>query len=236
MILEIPGVMPSSQVVAELKADNRPVLLSFSAGKDAVATWLHLRSAGIEVVPFYLYYFPGLEFVEAGLAYYEQFFGQKIHQMPHPSLHRWLNNFVFVAPWQKKIIMEADLPNFTYEDVEQALREDLGLHQETIVCNGVRAADSPNRRSALKSGGSLIRAKRKAMPVWDWKIEKLKTEFLKAEVKLTVDYKLFGRSFDGMDYRFLKPIKEHFPRDYERILEWFPLADIDIFRAEQLWT
>jgi hypothetical protein len=52
--------------------------------------------------------------------------------------------------------------------------------------------------------------------------------------KLPIDYHLFGRSFDGMDYRFLKPIKDNFPKDFEKILEWFPLADLEIFRAEKL--
>ena len=41
---------------------------------------------------------------------------------------------------------------------------------------------------------------------------------------LPVDYEMFGRSFDGIDYRFISPIKERFPDDYARILEWFPMA------------
>jgi len=38
--------------------------------------------------------------------------------------------------------------------------------------------------------------------------------------------------FDGIDYRFMKPIKDHFPRDYQRIIEWFPLAELEIKRRE----
>lgn len=52
--------------------------------------------------------------------------------------------------------------------------------------------------------------------------------------QLPVDYKLFGRTFDGIDYRFLKPIKENFPRDYEKIITWFPLAELELFRRGEL--
>jgi hypothetical protein len=27
-------------------------------------------------------------------------------------------------------------------------------------------------------------------------------------------------------------LRERFPRDYDRILEWFPLADLELFRRE----
>ena len=53
-------------------------------------------------------------------------------------------------------------------------------------------------------------------------------------LKLPIDYKWFGRSFDGIDYRFISKLRLHSPEDYERILEWFPLADLDIFRRGEL--
>jgi hypothetical protein len=43
------------------------------------------------------------------------------------------------------------------------------------------------------------------------------------------EYEWFGRSFDGIDWRFLAPIKQHAPDDYARILDWFPLADLEVF-------
>ena len=51
-----------------------------------------------------------------------------------------------------------------------------------------------------------------------------------AGVDLPVDYEWFGRSFDGIDYRFTKPLSEHAPDDFKRLLEWFPLAELEIFR------
>jgi hypothetical protein len=44
---------------------------------------------------------------------------------------------------------------------------------------------------------------------------------------------MFGRSFDGLDLRFLVPLKKHRPKDYAKVLEWFPLADLEVFRWER---
>lgn len=69
-------------------------------------------------------------------------------------------------------------------------------------------------------------------PCWDWKKERLLEELGRANIKLPVDYRVFGRSFDGLDLRFLVKIREHFPRDYRTILDWFPLVDMEIARYE----
>ena len=51
-------------------------------------------------------------------------------------------------------------------------------------------------------------------------------------IKLPVDYKLFGRTFDGIDYRFVGPLRKHLPEDFERLRFWFPLIDLEILRRE----
>jgi len=53
-----------------------------------------------------------------------------------------------------------------------------------------------------------------------------------ANIRLPVDYRWFGRTLDGLDYRFLAPLKAHAPRDYARVLEFFPLAELELFRME----
>jgi hypothetical protein len=55
-------------------------------------------------------------------------------------------------------------------------------------------------------------------------------------IKLPVDYELFGRSFDGIDYRFVKPLRDRLPKDYERIKFWFPLIDLEIMAHEESMT
>jgi hypothetical protein len=230
-VITIDGVDSSEYVRETLRKLGRKVLLSFSCGKDSIAAWLAMRD--LEIVPYYCYLIPDLEFVETSLEYYEKFFGQRIIRMPHSSLYRWLNNYTFVPPERLQIIEDSSLPDFVYSDTELAVREDTG-NELSYSCTGVRAADSPNRRTHFIKHGVMDGIRLKAYPVWDWRNIKLEKTMIEHKCKLPIDYHLFGRSFDGMDYRFLKPIKDNFPKDFEKILEWFPLADLEIFRAEKL--
>lgn len=107
-----------------------------------------------------------------------------------------------------------------------------GLDKKTLVADGVRAADSPMRRIAIQTHGSISYNLLKYHPIWDWKKADLVECFKKHNVRLGSDYKIFGRSFDGLDLRFLLPIKKHYPDDYKRILEFFPMVDLEIFRWE----
>lgn len=217
------------------KIEANKILLQFSCGKDSIACWLALRDK-VEIVPYFMYLIPGLEFVEESVCYYERFFNTRIMRVPHPSLYRMLNNLVFIPPERIFVLEHAKLPNFTYDHLEQFICEDLGESEKLWSACGVRAADSLNRRMFFKSYGNINWKRKVFYPIWDWKMDQLKRIMLESEIKLPIDYDLFGMSFDGIDFRFIYPIKKHFPRDYERILEFFPLAELEIFRHEKART
>lgn len=220
--------------VAE-KSDGQ-CLLSFSLGKDSIGSWIQLKRFFTKIELVYLYLVPDLEFVNQSIEYYETLFNQKIMRLPHPSLYRWLNNATFQAPENLRTIENCRLPMFDYDDSFKAAGEDLKLPKNVFTAVGVRSADSLNRHTSLKMYGSLNRKRKVFYPVYDWKKARLLQEITDSKIKLPVDYKLFGRSFDGIDYRFLKPIKENFPRDYERILTFFPLAELEVKKYEFLQT
>jgi 3'-phosphoadenosine 5'-phosphosulfate sulfotransferase (PAPS reductase)/FAD synthetase len=220
------------RLVKERSGDT--VLLAFSGGKDAISAWLAVRDH-FRVVPYFMYLVPGLEFIEESLSYYERVLGTRIIRVPHPSLFRCLNNLVFQPPERRALIARARLDNLDYKDIQDLLRADHGIPR-AYVATGVRAADSPLRRLAVMRHGVINDKKKQFWPVHDWRIADVWREIGAAGIKLPVDYEMFGRSFDGLDYRFLKPIKDRFPRDYARILEWFPLADLEIFRRSNAKT
>lgn len=216
------------------KQQTGETLLAFSCGKDAVAAWLALRDSGFErVIPVFFYLVPGLSFVDEAIGYYERFFGERIIQMPHPSLHRMLNNAMFQPPSNLAVIDAAELPNHSYTDAYEAIRQDLGLPMNMRYATGVRAADSPLRRVSIVRHGPESVAGMHYHAVWDWKKADLLEAFKKSGVKLSVEYEVFGRSFDGLDYRFLAPMKQHFPADYKKVLSFFPLAELEILRYER---
>lgn len=227
----MPNPLSGEQVIARIRERTDTILLGFSRGKDSICTWLECRKH-FRVIPFYLYRIPGVSFVDESLAYYERFFGCHIYRIPHPATYRQLREMVFQPPERCRIIESFDLPQYTYEDAQGMLREHLGLGDEVFCAMGVRAADSAQRRIAINRYGAINEKRLQFFPVWDWDKERLLSAIVGAGVKLPVDYRLFGRSFDGIDYRFLEPIRRYFPRDYERILRWFPLAELEILRRD----
>lgn len=233
----IKGQPTSAEIRDRLAAEGRPVLVAFSGGKDAIAAELALQDAGIETVLAHLFYIPGrtpgrtLDFVEHGLTDLEQKLGKPIHRYPHPSFYRWLNHFVFQPPERCEVIEAARLPIPDYATMWTFIREDLGLAPDTWVADGVRASDSIVRRASFTRHGVMKPKDRKVSPVADWLKGEVLDRIAAANINLPVDYELFGRSFDGIDLRFLKPISERFPDDFDRILDWFPLADLELFRA-----
>lgn len=215
------------------RASGDTVILSFSCGKDAIAAWLALRPHFARVVPFYLYLIPGLSFIEEGLRYFEDFFGEKILRFPQPNLYRMLKDRVFQPPERFNIIEEAGLTALSYDEIETTVRARIG-RPEAFMATGVRSADSPNRRTAIMKHGSLNPSRKVFYPVYDWNIADVDRAIRQARVRMPVDYRLFGRTFDGIDERFLYPLKEHYPADFRRILEWFPLAELMLHRRRFL--
>lgn len=221
-----PNADALCRYVAEKSGDT--ALLSFSAGKDAVAAWIQMRKFFKRIVPFYLYSVPGMEFVEEGLRYYEDRFETKIHRYPHPNMFRILRNNVFQPPERWPILRDWEL-RVSHQEIDADVRRKAGV-AGAFVAVGTRTADSPTRLANVKRFGALNPTRRAFLPVFDWRIADVVENITKAGLKLTVDYRMFGRSFDGLDHRFLGPIKENFPRDYERLLQWYPMADLEFMR------
>ena len=226
--------MPLSglETIKAVRKRQDKTLLAFSRGKDSIIAWLAIREHFDQVCPYYMYRIPGLEFVEESLDYYERFFGVRIARFPHPALHRWLNNYTFSPPERCMVIEQAGIPSHSYEEVRYAATLTFKLPQNTFLADGIRAADSPIRRISIMKHGPISEGKHIYHPVWDLTKEPMLEMLKHHNLHLPIDYRIFGRSFDGLDLRFLLPLKKYLPRDYRRVLEWFPLAELEVFRWE----
>ena len=227
-----PGIATSEQVMEKIAEVSDTAVLSFSAGKDSIAAWIAMKPYFKKIVPYFLYFVPGLEFVDNNIRYYEDFFETKIYQMPHVSFFRMMNNRTFQPPERWPIIESFQLGDPEYTEIRDLVCSTAKIPLRTFDAKGVRAADSIMRRSNFKMRGGINWNQKSFFPVWDWRKQELVDRIKGSGVKMPVDYELFGRSFDGIDFRFLYPIKQHFPDDYQRILEWFPLAELEIKRYE----
>ena len=182
---------------------------------------------------FLKYCIPKLSFVEDSLRYYEDYFGCHIWRLPHPSLLRWLTNGVFQTPDRMKVFPERysiDLSTYTNDTPPAILRQYLNLPDCVYCAVGVRHADSMTRRVAIKTHGAINHNLRTFYPVYDWLKSDLLNAFYDAKIQLPVDYRLFGRTFDGLVYEYLDPLQKFFPEDYKLLLKWFPLAQLEFGR------
>ena len=220
------------EVLERIRRESDTVIVNFSRGKDSIAAWLAAREVFDNIVAVYLDVVPGLRFVDASLARYEAWFGQHIYRIPHPSFYRWIANGVFQPVSRFDLIEAARIRIYDYDDVSQALIDDLDLPPQTFTISGVRAADSPNRRSAVSKHGAINWRRHTAWPIWDLTAADLRRMFDAVGMFLPVDYVWFGRTFDGLDHRFIAPLKEHAPDDYETVKFWFPGIEWELFRYE----
>jgi hypothetical protein len=228
------GWITGEGTIAAVRSETDTCLLSFSSGKDAIGTWLALRDK-IKVVPFYFYLVPDLEFIQESLAYYEKFFGTKIVRIPSPALYDMIASGTYMPLHRRDVVENLGLLSYTRDQVRDWLAEDYGLRPSEWCAQGVRECDNLARRAAINMlKGGLNQRRRQFYPVWDWSNRRLEDELLKSAVKLPIDYAMFGRSFDGLDFRYLGPIKKHFPKDFARILEWFPLAETELHRQKSI--
>lgn len=232
MTTTIKGQPTSAEVRKLLKAEGRPVMLACSLGKDSLAAWVALEDEGIEVVPVYFWSIPRLPMIEGSIKQVEDVFGVRIHQYPHPRWFRTLNNCVFQAPERCGIIEAAQLAEMTYETERPLILEDLGLPDDTWECDGVRACDNPYRRASLTRHGVMKKTTRKASVIADWTKSEVMDALERRGIGLPPDYELFGRSFDGLDMRFMKPLREKSPEDFAIVEKWYPFIKADELRWE----
>ena len=226
----IKGQPTSEQVRAQLKAQNKPVLLACSLGKDSLAAWCALEADGIEVVPVYFWSVPNLPLIAENIATIEGIFNTKIHLAPHPRFFRMLAHYVLQPPQRITSIQYAGIQAPDYDELWPMLKEDLGMPENTYVCDGVRACDSIQRRASLTKHGVMKKTTHKASVIADWNKQEVMDALKQRGIGLPPDYEMFGRSFDGLDKRFMQPLKEQRPQDFEIIKKWFPFVDADIYR------
>jgi len=220
--------------IKALQGHNK-IILGFSRGKDAVGAALGLLPYFDEVIPVYKALLPDAEFVLQSIRYYERhLFKRKIHVVPHNNTFRQWENFVFQTPSTARIFELIPYPRWNDDEVRRHICKLEGLPFTTYTATGVRAADSVTRRTALMRNGPITVSKHTVHAIWDWNKARLIGAMQEASVKLPIDYRVWGRTLDGVDARFMIPMRERLPRDYELACERFPLIPADILRYERI--
>ena len=212
-------------------------LIAFSRGKDSLSAAIALRDAGFDLIPFTFIGTPGLSFIEDALDYYERnlFGGRHIARVVGPGFLHLMRHGMYALPqWLPvtdalKVAVNTD----TFDvHIQDCLLAQHGLPPATMTAKGIRALDNLWRRRILVMNGPVVYKKRQFYTNWDWSISKVIEVITGAGLKLPPDYHLWGHSyFDGQP-EFLFAIRKHYPDDYRKILEFFPLMEAAMFRFD----
>lgn len=227
-------LIPSRELVeVARKITGGKVLLAFS-GRDSLACWLRLRGAGFECIPYFCYTVPHLSYDDEMLGYYERFFGTHIIRLPHPRTYELLRVAAYLHPSAWNVVGHMHLNRFEFADIESTLAKQFGLDPLTYLCAiGMRSADNLMRQRMIKQFGTIgMKRRHYYYAVWDWKTAEVKNFIESCNCKLSKSYLYFGSTGDGIDYRFLRFLKDNLPEDYKRVLDVFPLAEAELFRYE----
>ncbi len=231
-------VIPSDQqpeIIRELQGGSNTVLLAFS-GKDSLAAWLYLKDHNFDVIPYWCYTVRGLSYDEQMLTYYENYFKTKIIRYPHFNMYLYLGNYEFQPPERVWVIDALGLADqeYDYRGIEEDLIAKLKLPPTTYTAQGLRSADNQQRARMVQQNGSIGVKRRYWWCVWDWNLDDC-IKRIKAEgLMLPALYSIIGSTGDVWDYRVLKEIKTHYPKDFEKIKQVYPLIELEFFRYESV--
>lgn len=221
------------EIIEELQAQDL-VTLGFSTGKDSLACALLCQELGVKFIPFFFYHIPDLSFVERNIKMYEDKLGIEVVRLPHPMLYDYIRHQDFQPPKMINYMDSFNFPHLSFEELINYYLDSQGIDEYLYDVVGMRAAESFNRRKVFEKMGSGIDDKKyKIYPIWNWKNEDVKNYIASKGVKLTDDYDIWRRSFDGLKYQFLFGVKKRYPEDWQLIKEYFPLIEIELFRYEQ---
>ncbi len=213
------------------KWNNNYCFMMFSAGIDSIAMYYQLTKYFKKIVPIYLYVIPDLEFVNRYLNYFENVFKRKILKIPHPQTIRLLESSAYNFQHNNQLSSNDLLSVYDMDTCVVYIADAIGYPKNTMCAIGNKATDNPKRFMSIKKYGSANYKRSTFYPIYDWHESDVRNCIRDNNVKIPIDYKIFGRSLDGLMYRFSAPLKKHFPKDYEKIKEFFPLIDVEILRS-----
>lgn len=201
---------------------HHDLLVGFSAGKDSWAT-LDLaaplvRAAGGRLVGWFMYFLPDMDCMRGHMEAARRRYRIDIIQTPHFDTARLLRTAVARNPIRD---IEKRVRNVRYIDCEGMAKKLAGIEW---VATGQKAIDSLERRGMLKKCNAVNTDQCRVYPLAWWNNTDVKTYNARARLPQPPQFGDKRSSGMGLTPAALRYLKEHWPRDYERVCEVFPLA------------
>ena len=121
------------------------VIVAFSGGKESIVVLDMCMRHFKRVVPFFMYYIPGMSFQERQLKWYEEKYGIEIVRLPHFEL----SNLLRYGTLRNE---DLSVPIISINDIYEWMRNKYGIYW---IAAGERSGDSLIRGAMIKKSGSI---------------------------------------------------------------------------------
>lgn len=191
------------------------VIVAYSGGKDSAVTLDLCCRYFKDVRVFFMYQIPGLSFQEATIRWAEQKYGVTVERIPHFELSNFMRYGVFRKP-------DMSVPIISPRDVYQYERV---VNDVWWIAAGERIADSIVRRAMMKKSGSIDVNRGRFYPVSLFTKADIQAYISHRKLKVSPESVILGHSFRSLHPEDMAKVKEHYPDDYRKILDFFPFAE-----------
>lgn len=237
MILPTYSTPATDALCTEIaKKSKGTIFFGFSGGKDSLAAWLQLRKFFTRIIPFHCASIPNLDYKTKYLDYLEEQFQTKILRLMGEDLPMALVRYVYQeSPWAcDEIDQFLEVEDYSKVEILEYLRYKFNLPRAWCAF-GISASDSIDRRIYCNKTGGKNESHRSFYPCWDWPRSEIIGAIRDSGIKLSAEYRYAKRSMGGVpSATYNKIMREHFPRDFEKLLKWYPLAETKDYREELL--
>lgn len=230
-----------SRAVKQRSGHDR-LCMSFSCGADSIAMFLRLLESEefdmADGVYFYYWFLPGVPWVDDYIEYFQERYGIRIMQLPNPIFVDDQGNAFLKSPVTAAATAQLQKTPHAYQRndkafLERAVKINQGLSTDTLTAVGIKQGDSAMRRIQLRKNEGVSENKGKWYPIWDYENRDVYDIIKRHGVKMPYDYELFGISFENLDYRFSRVIKDRCPETYKLLKHYYPQIDMYIARNER---
>jgi len=214
-----------TEIVKRAAAMTDQITVGFSTGKDSIAALDLCARHFKKVAAFFMFVVPGLSFQEAYVSQAERRYGIKIVRLPHWSLSTSFR----VNYYRPGCDASAKTPEISLNDVEAWLRKE---HGATWFAYGQKKNDSLERRGMLSACGGIDVKGRRVYPVAEFSDKQVWAYLRLHRLPVPIDYAFFRRSFGGLTPEELRGVRDHFPKDFAKIVAQFPEIEAAIARDD----
>jgi phosphoadenosine phosphosulfate reductase len=212
-------------VLQEARSLSNKALVAFSGGKDSRVIMDMACRTFDHVEGFYMFFAPGIQFIQEQLDFATERWGVRIHLVPHWSAINALKYGVYCdAPASRD-----SWPDVKILDMYGAMMRETGI---PVLLTGAKKADSGWRRRDMRRNArrEAVTGKREVFcPLADWtKFDVL--AYLRANSIPLPD--AFGVKASGVDLvtHEMLWMHDHYPDDFKRLCRVFPYAEAVVWR------